>query len=201
MRAILFQVRNQPTLLLANAGNLRDSWRWLGNETLVRDKLGFAGEPDQRLGAFGEHLRVVLLRDRNSRDEVPQWYAPGKDNDTPGFGVGLWVSQDGAPDNLVFASTADVPKNFPKVPRGLRKLSGREGAGPAPTVAAWNPQYLELTVLGCPEQDEAATWAAIAHQLRFHDDYVPLARPLPMHLAKLAEEYLSPQPTDGGSLG
>jgi hypothetical protein len=88
-RAILFQVRNRPTLLLANAGNLRDSWRWLGNGSLVRDKLRFAGEPDQHLGAFGEHLRVVLLRDRNSRDEVPQWYAPGKDNDTPGFGVGL----------------------------------------------------------------------------------------------------------------
>lgn len=200
VRAILFQTRNRPTLLLANTGNLRDSWRWLGNGTLVRDRLGFAGEPDQRLGAFGEHLRVVLLRDRNSRDEVPQWYAPGKDNDTPGFGVGLWVSQDAEPDNRVFASTADVPKNFPKVPRGLRKLTGAQGAPPAPTVTAWNPQYLELTVLGCPAQDEAATWAAIAHQLRFHDDYVPLARPLPMHLAKLAEEYLSPQPADGGSL-
>jgi hypothetical protein len=199
VRAILFQVRDRPTLLLANAGNLRDSWRWLGNGTLVRDKLGFAGEPDQRLGAFGEHLRVVLLRDRNSRDEVPQWYAPGKDNDTPGFSVGLWVSHDAAPDNRVFASTADVPKNFPKIPRGLHKLVGGPSATPAPTVTAWNPQYLELTVLGCPEQDEAATWAAIAHQLRFHDDYVPLARPLPMHLAKLAGEYLSPQSRDGGS--
>ncbi len=191
VRAILFQVRDRPTLLLANVGNLRDSWRWLSNGTLVRDKLGFAGEPDQRLGAFGEHLRVVLLRDRNSRDEVPQWYAPGKDNDTPGFGVGLWASQDAARDNRVFASTADVPKNFPKVPRGLRKLTGGQGAGRAPTVSAWNPQYLELTVLGCPGHDGAAVWAAIAHQLRFHDDYVPLARPLPMHLAMLAEEYLS----------
>lgn len=52
VRAILFQVRNRPTLLLANAGNLRDSWRWLGNGTLVRDKLGFAGEPDQRSGCL-----------------------------------------------------------------------------------------------------------------------------------------------------
>jgi hypothetical protein len=200
VRAILFQVRNEPTLLLANAGNLRDSWRWLGNGTLVRDKLGFAGELDQRLGVFGEQLRVVLLRDRNSRDEVPQWYASGKDNDAPGFGVGLWVSQEAAPDNRVFASTADVPKNFPKIPRGLRKLAGGQGAAAAPTMTAWNPQYLELTVLGFPEQDKAVTWASIAHQLRFHDDYVPLARPLPMHLAKLAEEYLSPQPADDSSL-
>ncbi|GAB3487549.1 pPIWI_RE module domain-containing protein [Amycolatopsis cihanbeyliensis] len=194
VRAILFQVRDRPTLLLVNAGNMRDSWRWLGNRTLVKDTLGFSGEPDQRLGAFGEHLRAVLLRDRNSREEVPQWYAPGRDNDTPGFGVGLWASRDAPPDNRVFVSTADVPRNFPKIPRGLRKLGREPGATSAPTVTAWNPQYLELTVLGCHAADDPVAWAAVSHQLRFHDDYVPLAQPLPMHLAKLVDEYLNPQP-------
>lgn len=116
-----------------------DPWRWLGDGTLVRDKLGFAGESDQRLAAFGEHLRVVLLRDRNSRDEVPQWYAPGKDDDTPGFGAGLSVSQDAVPDNRVFASTAGVPKNFSKAPAGSASSPGA-GRAPALTVTAWNPQ-------------------------------------------------------------
>ncbi|NBH10346.1 DUF3962 domain-containing protein [Amycolatopsis sp. SID8362] len=199
VRAILFQVRDRPTLLMANAGNMRDSWRWLSNRTLVRDTLGFAREPDQRLGAFGEHLRVVLLRDRNGRDEVPQWYAPGKDNDTPGFGTGLWASPDALPDNRVFASTADVPSTFPKIARGLRKLGREPGRAPSATVTAWNPQYLELTVLGCPSQDTPVTWAAITHQMRFHDEYVPLSRPLPMHLAKLAEQYLNPQSAERDS--
>ncbi|WP_409494249.1 pPIWI_RE module domain-containing protein [Amycolatopsis sp. cmx-11-12] len=196
IRAILFQARDRPTLLFVNAGNLRDSWRWLGNRTLVKDKLGFTGEPDQRLGAFGEHLRIVLLRDRNSREEVPQWYAPGKDSETPGFSLGLWASQDAPPGNRVFASTADVPKNFPKVPRGLRKIGREPNGSSSPTVPAWNPQYLELTLLGCRAEDDPAVWAALSHQLRFHDDYVPLARPLPMHLAKLADEYLNPLPAE-----
>ncbi|GAB2974344.1 hypothetical protein GCM10027184_25160 [Saccharothrix stipae] len=209
VRSILFQVRDRPTLLLMNAGNMRDSWRWLGNRNLVKDKLGFTDEPDQRLAAFGAQLRIVLLRDRNSREEVPQWYAPGGDNDTPGFGVGLWAPHGSDRDNRVFASTADLPKNFPKIRRGLRKISKEEGRTSAPTVTAWNPQYLELVVLGCRSAealaeagslhqlaDYPASWAALAHQLRFHDDYVPLSRPLPMHIAKLAEEYLNPSPSE-----
>ncbi|MFJ1913682.1 RNaseH domain-containing protein [Streptomyces sp. NPDC088147] len=32
----------------------------------------------------------------------------------------------------------------------------------------------------------------LAHQLRYHDDYPPLARPLPLHLARLAGQYVLP---------
>jgi hypothetical protein len=35
-------------------------------------------------------------------------------------------------------------------------------------------------------------WATLTHQLRGHDDYPPLARPLPLHLARLAGEYVPP---------
>ncbi|WP_026421863.1 pPIWI_RE module domain-containing protein [Actinokineospora inagensis] len=209
IRTVLFQIRDRPTLLLVNAGNTRDSWRWLSNGNLVKDKLGFTDEPSQWVTAFGSQLRVVLLRDRNNREEVPQWYAPGGDNDTPGFGIGLWIPEGADHDNRVFASTADLPKNFPKIRRGLRKIGREEGRTSAPTVAAWNPQYLELVVLGCRSQqalaesgstpaepDRPTSWAALTHQLRFHDDYVPLVRPLPMHMAKLAEEYLDPTPPE-----
>ncbi|WP_353963166.1 RNaseH domain-containing protein [Streptomyces sp. NBC_01306] len=40
--------------------------------------------------------------------------------------------------------------------------------------------------------ERPAVIAAAVHQLRFHDEYHPLARPLPLHLAKLAEEYFLP---------
>ena len=40
------------------------------------------------------------------------------------------------------------------------------------------------------EPEEPRTWAALAHQLRYVDDYVPLAVPLALHLAKRAEEYM-----------
>jgi pPIWI_RE module N-terminal domain/RNaseH domain of pPIWI_RE/MID domain of pPIWI_RE len=205
IRSVLYQVRDRPTLLFANAGNLRDSWRWLGNGSLVKDMLGFAVDGTQRLAAYGDDLRFMLIRDRNNREEVPQWYAPGGDNDTPGFGAGLWAPVGADEDNRVFASTADVPSSAARHPRGLLKLGPHPDWPTAPSKTAWNPQYLELIVLGCLSAkaladagrddvtpDRPAMWAAIAHQLRFHDDYEPLSRPLLLHLAKLAEEYVLP---------
>jgi hypothetical protein len=38
--------------------------------------------------------------------------------------------------------------------------------------------------------------ATIAHQLRSHDDYVPLTTPLPMHVARLAADYVLPTDQD-----
>lgn len=65
----------------------------------------------------------------------------------------------------------------------------------APGKTAWNPGQLESTVLGClPEKvltdtgrggglpDRPAEWVTLTHQLRYHDDYPPLARPLPLHM-------------------
>jgi hypothetical protein len=205
VRSILYQSRDRATLLLVNAGNMRDSWRWLGNGSLVKDMLGFAGEPTQRLAAYGSDLRVMVLRDRNSREEVPHWYAQGGDNNVAGLTLGLWAPMDADADNRVFASTADMPRNSPKLPRDLLKLGPHPDWRHAPTKTAWNPQYLELVVLGCLSAealanadradvppDRPASWAALTHQLRFLDDYNPLARPLPLHLAMLAEEYVLP---------
>jgi len=83
--------------------------------------------------------------------------------------------------------------------------AGRIGPGQK----AWNPSYLELTVVGCLSDkaladagrtdaapDTPSTWATTAHQLRSHDDYVPLAMPLPMHLARLAADYVLPTEPD-----
>ncbi|WP_239395263.1 pPIWI_RE module domain-containing protein [Frankia sp. CiP3] len=203
VRSVLYQARDRPTLLLANAGNLRRSWPWLRNDSLVRDMLGFGGTDVQRLTVYGPDLRFVLTRDSNGRDEVPQWYAPG--DDRVGFAAGLWAAPGRDGDNRVFVSTADSSSSAKTIKRGLLKLGPHPDWPTGPAKTAWNPRYLELTVVGCLSEkaladagrddvrpDQPAAWAALAHQLRFHDDHEPLSRPLPLHLAKLAEEYVLP---------
>ncbi|MGW1322667.1 pPIWI_RE module domain-containing protein [Streptomyces antibioticus] len=206
IRSLLYQVRNRPTLLLANSGNLREPWPGLYNGQLNRDMLTFHGEPPARLALYGADLRVVLLRDTNGRGETPQWYAPAEtDEEPPGFSAGLWAEQDAGPDNRVFLSTVGKPSAGSKERRDLLKLVPDKDWPHGPAATGWNPQALELTVLGCLSQealagagrssmspDRPAVVAAAAHQLRFHDEYDPLSRPLPLHLAKLAEEYFLP---------
>ncbi|WP_433610697.1 pPIWI_RE module domain-containing protein [Dactylosporangium sp. CA-139114] len=204
IRTVLFGVRDRPTLLLGNAANLRSSWQWLRNGSLQADRLGFGGDEAQRLAVYGPDLRLVLMRDSGGRGEVPQWYAPSGGDEAAGLAAGLW-SEDGAPlDNRVFVSVTDK-SHTNKKPKGAMKLGPHPAWPTAPSWPASNPQYLELVVLGClsekaladagrddVEPDKPSNWAALAHQLRFHDDYIPLARPLPMHLAKLAEDYVLP---------
>ncbi|WP_035793729.1 pPIWI_RE module domain-containing protein [Kitasatospora mediocidica] len=212
IRSLLFQVRDRPTLLLANSGNLREAWPGLNNGQLQKDMMTFHGEPPVRIALHGADLRIVLLRDTNNRGETPQWYAPGATGEEPpGFSAGLWTPQDAGPDHRVFLSTVGKPPTAGSVRRDLRKLVPDQSWPHGPAATAWNPQALELTVLGClspsalavaertdTAPDRPAVVAAATHQLRFHDEYHPLSRPLPLHLAKLAEEYvlpLSPLPT------
>ncbi|WP_339151928.1 DUF3962 domain-containing protein [Streptomyces sp. F41] len=206
VRSLLFQVRDRPTLLLVNSGNLRGVWPGLNNGELARDTIGFHSDPPARAALHGDQLRMVLVRDANSREETPQWYAPGgTDEDTPGISAGLWSARDAGPDDRVFISTVGKPPSAGSVRRDLLKLVPDKDWPHGPAAKAWNPQALELTVLACLSEealadsgrpgmrpDRPAVVAAAAHQLRFHDEYYPLSRPLPLHLAKLAEEYVLP---------
>ncbi|MER5766613.1 DUF3962 domain-containing protein [Streptomyces sp. NPDC001985] len=204
IRTLLFQLRDRPTLLLLNTENLRQCWPGLRNGALVRDMLGFGASPAQRLAVYGSDLRVVLTRDGGGRDEVPEWYAHDG-NGRVGFSQGVWGPPE--PENRVFASTADVPHTA-TLPKGLMKLLPTTAGRTAPGKSAWNPVHLELTVLGCLSEealtaaartstppDRPAEWATLTHQLRFHDDYPPLSRPLPLHLARLAAQYVLPLAT------
>lgn len=205
IRALLYQVRDRPTLLLANSGNLREVWPGVSNGELAEDMITFQGEPPVRLALHGADLRMVLLRDTNSRDETPQWYAPAGDDESPGFSAGLWAAHDAGAGNRVFLSTVGKPASAGTVRRDLRKLIPDKDWPHGPAATAWNPQALELTVAGClsdaaltaaertdTSPDRPAVVAAAVHQLRFHDEYSPLSRPLPLHLAKLTEEYALP---------
>ncbi|RST00389.1 DUF3893 domain-containing protein [Streptomyces sp. WAC07149] len=207
IQSILFQIRDRPTLLLASAGNLRQCWPGLASGVLAPDELAFgAGEPGQRLSLYGPDLRFVLLRDANGRGEVPQWWARDEAG-AIGFSAGLWTPGHAA--GRVFYSTADVPHTAAR-PKGLMKLVPDADGRTAPTKNAWNPRGLEITVAGClsakaladagreqEQPDDPADWAMLAHQLRFHDSYSPLAWPLPLHLAKLAGEYVLPMAKEG----
>lgn len=209
IRSILYQLRGRPTLVLANAGNLRSSWRWLRNASLSPDRIGFAADGVQRLAAYGSGLRFVLVRDGAGREETPQWYAPAADDGVAGLASGLWAAEDTTAENRVFISISEKPASAGKVHKGLMKLGPHPSWPKGPSVVGRNPRYLEMVVLGCLSEkaradagiedgapDTPATWAALTHQLRFHDDYPPLARPLPLHLAKLAEEYVLPASSD-----
>ncbi|MFQ6142253.1 pPIWI_RE module domain-containing protein [Streptomyces seoulensis] len=202
IRALLFQLRDRPTLLLADAGNMRQCWPGLRNGELARDMLGFGAEPTQRHTLYGENLRVVLVRDANAREEVAEWYAHDAQGGV-GFAEGVWGTTE--TESRVFASTASKPHTVAKLPKGLMKLTPAAEGRSAPGKTAWNPGQLEITVLGCLSEkaladsgreedppDRPAEWATLTHQLRYHDDYPPLARPLPLHLARLAGEYVLP---------
>ncbi|MEW1677109.1 RNAseH domain-containing protein [Streptomyces noursei] len=202
IRALLFQLRDRPTLLLADAANLRQRWHGLRNGELDRDMLGFGTEPAQRHTLYGDDLRVVLVRDANAREEVAEWYAHDAKNRV-GFSEGVWGTAE--PESRVFASTASTPHTVAKLPKGLMKLAPTAQGRTAPGKTAWNPGQLEITVLGCLSEkaladsgregdlpDRPAEWATLTHQLRYHDDYPPLARPLPLHLARLAGQYVLP---------
>jgi hypothetical protein len=208
IRSMLYQVRDRPTLLLANAGNLRHSWPWLRNGSLIVDQLGFGDGEPQRLAVYGPDLRLVVIRDSCGREEVPQWYAPNGEA-VAGLATGLWTEDPDSGDSRVFVSTADKPHTAQGA-KGVMKLTPDSSGRRAPSLKAWNPSYLELTVVGCLSEkaladagrtdvappDAPSTWATVVHQLRSHDDYVPLATPLPMHLARLAVDYVLPTETD-----
>lgn len=205
LRSMLYQLRDQPTMLLVNSENLRWWWPWIGNTELMRDMIGFGATPPQRLAAWGPDLRLVLVRNGAGRDEVPQWYAPTRDGHSAGFAAGIWRQRDTEPDNRVFASTTNVPASAGSTKRTALKILTRAEWTRSPGTAMWNPRYVEFTVAGCLSPaalavsgrtdvapDDPADWAALAHQLRLVDDYVPLSQPAALHWAALAEEYVLP---------
>jgi hypothetical protein len=64
-------------------------------------------------------------------------------------------------------------------------------------IPAWNPDLVELAVLGChtADGDDPEVLALAVHQMRQPPDYAEaLSLPLPLHLAELAQEYVLPIP-------
>ena len=83
------------------------------------------------------------------------------------------------------------------------KEGNPKNIAPNPTVAAWNPSIVEMTI-SCVRPSEALMCATIADELRHamasHYNH-PTVYPIPLHLASLIEEYVLPlEEVEGGDL-
>jgi hypothetical protein len=177
------------TLLLCDTHNLRLIWPWLQNPKLTLDQIMFGDEAPQEMSRW-PGLRIVRVR--HGQSETPEWYAQRPDGE--GFTEGVFRM-----GNRIFASTYNKPAQQRKLSPSLSKAgpwtmrSGKtRDAGPE--TYAWNPGLYELTVAYLQPQDQgrAELWAALAHELRsvaaqYND---AMALPLPLHLTKLADEYI-----------
>ncbi|MEU0237350.1 DUF3962 domain-containing protein [Nocardiopsis sp. NPDC006198] len=196
LRPLLAQSKGRPTLLMTHAQNLRDSWTWLRNGDLERDRIWLDdGEESLPIHHWGKGLRLLRVRDSGG-DETPQWYGTG---DKYGLPAGIRPVVD-TPDQRVFYSSTDkapTAKNasVEAVKDGTRQ--NKKGRVVSDTDKdASNPNLLEITVLarGTGEDpDVPQEWAACVHQMRYAPDIkAPLALPYPLHMAKLAVEYVLP---------
>lgn len=206
IKKTLAQLRSTPTLVLAHAQDVRKRWPWLKNDGLERDRLGLDGGPAQRIGLYGKHLRVVRIAD-GSRDETAQCWAEREElspelagKQHGGIAMGLWRSAVRGDSDRVFYSTIGKSSTQTKLTNDDAKLTPHTNASGnsayRPTVNAWNPDLLELTVACLQPGDDAEAWGAFVHQQRFSEDYRDgrdgLALPLILHLAQLADDYALP---------
>ena len=178
------------TLLLCHAQNLRaKAWEWLQNGKIGQDCVTFGIQKPSPIQQF-KGLRIVRIRDNQSH-ETPEWYA--EDEDEQGFSAGIFKMGE-----RVFASTYNKPNQFKKLSVNLSKAATwttKKGKTfePSPDTYFWNPGLVELTVACIQPGDEAFSWAALTHELRHlalqFDE--PLKLPLPLHLAKQMEEYIT----------
>jgi hypothetical protein len=203
IKKTLAQLRSTPTLVLVHAQDLRKRWPWLKNDGLERDRLGLDGGPAQRIGLYGKQLRVIRIAD-GTRDETAQCWAEREElspelagQQRGGIAKGLWRSRLRGDSDRVFYSTIDKSSTQSKLTNDDAKLTPHTNASGnnayRPTVNAWNPDLVELTVACLQPGDNAEAWAAFVHQQRFSEDYRDgLALPLTMHLARLADTYALP---------
>jgi hypothetical protein len=176
-------------MLFFHAQNFRSAWSWLTNENITKEL------PP----SFAKYKHAHIVRIRSGEHETPEWYAQSEI--VPyGFAKGLFMSEE---HSHVFASVQDKPPTTVNLSKELSKGMSRvkinkEGKAkdiaPNPTVSAWNPGIVEITVSGS-SPDETLIWAAIANELRHgmasHYNH-PTVYPIPLHLASLMEEYVLP---------
>jgi hypothetical protein len=118
--------------------------------------------------------------------------------------MGLWRPGARGDSDRVFYSTTGKSGTQTKLTNDDAKLTPHTNAAGnnsyRPTVNAWNPDLLELTVACLQSGDDAEAWSAFVHQQRFSEDYrvgrEGLALPLILYLARLADDYALPHEID-----
>lgn len=192
------------TLLICHAQNLRLTWSWLSNTNILCDAVTFSGSETDDADNHDHKgeipvpitelpgLRIVRVRDGQSH-ETPEWFA--ERDDARSMARGLFRIGE-----RVFASTHGKPKQqkySPYVSKAEQWSTTTNPDQPRPaqvSLSTWNPGLYELTVAVLQTEDNGnpIPWANLVHELRqstlhFED---ATALPLPLHLAKLMEEYI-----------
>ncbi|MCT2584650.1 pPIWI_RE module domain-containing protein [Actinophytocola gossypii] len=201
---ILYTMRGTPTLVVTHAQNTRNRWPWLKNPGLLPDRIQLGNGPAQRIKMFGQNLRIARVA-TNDRDETPQWWAP-KNKESGGISKGLW-KPDGNYSNRVFYSTSSKPGTHTLSVESTKlthRINSKNQEEIRPGKNAWNPELLEITMLGFSDDIEAEYGAMFLHQQRLAEDYRDaLALPLIQHVAELTSQYGLPhddepdEPLDG----
>lgn len=187
----LYALRSTPTVVVTHAQNTRKRWPWLTNSGLLRDRIALGNGPAQRISLFGNNLRFARVA-TNDRDETPQWWAP-KADESAGISKGLWKQAGNHECARVFYSTSDKSSTHTLSVESTKlthriNAQGREEIRPDKN--AWNPELLELVMLGFADDAEAEQYAIFLHQQRFAEDYRDaLSLPLIQHLAELTSQY------------
>jgi pPIWI_RE module N-terminal domain/RNaseH domain of pPIWI_RE/MID domain of pPIWI_RE len=177
------------TMLFYQAQNFRSAWTWLTNEHITKELPAL----------FSKYKHLRIIRVRTGEHETPEWYAQSEE--VP-YGLAKGVFTLGESGH-VFASIQDKPPTVRNLSKELSKGISRskmdkegnlKNVPPNPTVAAWNPGIVEMTI-SCTDSKEALMCATIADELRqsmaSHYNH-PTVYPIPLHLASLIEEYVLP---------
>ncbi|WP_409496381.1 pPIWI_RE module domain-containing protein [Amycolatopsis sp. cmx-11-12] len=192
------EIRGTPTVVLVDAQNIRNLWTWVQDGEVRRDLIRTGVAPAGRPNPW---LRLVRIR-TGERRETPQWWGLADGNGVNGLPANLWKSAETENDRI-FYSTTPKASTAQSSAVGAHKLQNRPirlgDRVDLPTIdidkPAWNPGLVEIAVLSHnrDEEDDPHALAMAVHQLRQAPDYRDaLSRPLPLHLAQKAQEYILP---------
>ncbi|KOV76968.1 hypothetical protein ADL03_42340 [Nocardia sp. NRRL S-836] len=193
------EVVDRPTVLMAHSQNARQQWTWLQDGVVRKDLIRTGIAPPS---GIGPGLKLVRVRTNDQR-ETGTWWGVDHPDEVNGYSKGLWKRGDQAGDARVFYSTASKASTAGKAAAVADKLGTRPmrtGANKGePTtdigVPGWNPSLVEFAVLACEADagDDPESIAMALHQFRQAPDHLDWLRlPLPLHLARHAQEYVLP---------
>lgn len=186
------------TALLTLAQNIRPACPGIADGHLQEDTLAF--DPDNPIPPHDRKgIRHLRLR-TNLRSEASQQYGClDTEPDHVGHGSGLW---DDLTNPRRFLSTPTKPNTAgPGSPQGSRisphyhRIGENEwGWSTEITKKVWNPRLLEILVATQEVDDNARSWAALAHQQRYaaRHHVEPLILPIVLHLASKVDSYILP---------
>ena len=163
------KIRDVPILMLCDAVNIRKAWKELNNNSLIFEH---REEVPWNIGG----LKPRLARVCDSTYQVPQWF-----DSSLQWRSGLFEASGGH----TFLSLAEKPVT-------LKASNPRKSKREAPFDFHALTDWKEIVLAQLHDADKPDSWAYVVHRLRdmaVHYDE-SLILPLPLYLAKIAEEYI-----------